>query len=92
MGMSSRIIAFRPPDEQWRKMAAIWNACVAAGVDCPREVSVFFQGEEPIPEGVEVEINEAVEPWNNGDMQEGFQVCLEKLPPNVKYIRFINSY
>lgn len=30
--------------------------------------------------------------WNDGDMSEGFEVDLDKLPPDVRKIRFYCSY
>ncbi len=92
MGMSTHIIAFRPPDEKWQRMKLILDTCKQAEVQPPREVMEFFNDEEPESEGVKIEIREAVEEWNDDDMQDGFQVNLDKLPPDIKFIRFYNSY
>jgi len=92
MSMNSYIVAFRPPDETFKKMKAVFDACVEAGVDLPAEVSRFFDNTEPDPKGVEISIKDAVEEWTDGDMSQGFQVDLKKLPQGVKYIRFYNQW
>lgn len=89
MGMSTHVVGFRPPDEKWEKMKAVWDASVEADVSIPREVKDFFEGEDPDPKGVAIRI--PVEEWQ-GDMQEGVQVWLDELPPDIKVIRFYNSW
>jgi hypothetical protein len=64
----------------------------------PKEVEEFFAGKEPDEAGVVVNLK----PSEKGPVQEyhpeeydtieGFEVDLRKLPPDVKIIRFINSY
>jgi len=105
MGMSTHVVGFRPPDEKWRKMKAVWDACKAAETDPPVEVEDFFGGDEPDEAGVEVRLdplllddNKAklgvVVDWED-DMREGLEVDLEKLRanfPSVTKLRFYNSY
>jgi hypothetical protein len=97
MSMSTHIIGFVPPDEEWKKMKAVYDACVEAGVDLPRGVEKYFDGTEPQEEGKEIDLTEdnynglIVEPWE-GDCCSGYQIELKKLPKNVKIIRFYNSY
>jgi hypothetical protein len=45
MGMSTRVIAFRPADEKWKEMKDIYDACYKAGIRLPEEVDDFFDGE-----------------------------------------------
>jgi acyl carrier protein len=40
--MSTNIIGIKLPDEQWRLMKNIWDACTYAGVEVPDQVCVFF--------------------------------------------------
>lgn len=89
MGMSTHIVGFKPPDEKWEKMKAIWDSCKKAGIDCPNEVDEYFEGEPPDSAGVEVEI-EGCE-WSD-EMREGFEIKLDELPKDVKTVRFYNSY
>lgn len=95
MGMSSHVVAIRPPDERWRQMRAVWDACTAAGIDPPSEVEEFFDGERPDSEGVVIDLrhprSDAVREWRN-DHSEGYEVLLDQLPPDVKILRFYNSW
>jgi hypothetical protein len=94
MGMSTHIEGVKPPDEKWKKMKAAYDACSAAGVEPPPEVEKFFGGEEPDPLGVVVRIEgtAAVLDYAPHDCAEGFEVHIDKLPKDVKVIRFWNSY
>lgn len=96
MGMSTHVIGFKPPDETWQRMKAVWDACEAAGIDLPAEVDHYFQGERPDPAGVEVPKTDlvklgALREWDVGD-SEGYEVELEKLPADIKILRFFNSW
>lgn len=92
MGMCSYVIGFREADETFTKMEAAFNACKAAGIELPKAVCDFFEGENPDPKGVKINLGDAVEKWKDGYDSEGFQVDLTKLPKGIRYIRFINSY
>ena len=95
MGMSSYVEGFAPPDETFKKMKKIYDACVAADVAVPDEVWKFFDDETPDEAGVSVNMDKYVTEVRPHDMAEGFEVDLEKLAkemPHVKKIRFVNSY
>lgn len=95
MSMSTHVIGFKPPDEKWRAMKAIWDACAAAKVKPPEEVHRFFDFEAPDEAGVEVDIERqgSCTPFNDADKAaSGFEVDVRKLPPDVVIIRFYNSY
>lgn len=91
--MSTHVVGFRPPDEKWEKMKNVWESCHRAGIEAPKEVCEFFEWEEPDKNGVIVEIEntDAVKEYNK-DMREGFEVDIDKLPKDVKIIRFYNAY
>lgn len=89
MGMSTHVIGFKPPDEKWQKMKAVWDSCKKAGVDIPPDVEDFFNGEPPDDMGVEVEL--PVHEWRD-DMRRGFELYVSELPVDVKVIRFYNSW
>lgn len=89
MSMSTHVIGFVPPDEEWKKMKAIWDACNKAKIDPPDEVQDFFDGEVPSEKGQEVEIPHRE--WGDENRQ-GIEVEINKLPKNVKLIRFYNSW
>lgn len=93
MGMSTHIIGFKPPDKEWEKMKAVWDACIAAKVPVPEEVSNFFNHEAPDPSGVEVELEgtASVSEFNE-EGRRGFEVEVKRLPSDVKIIRFYNAW
>ena len=92
MSMSTFIVGFRPADEKWKKMKAVWDACEAAGAEIPTEVYNFFVGIPPGDRpGAEVNIKGALREWSDKS-RSGYEVDLEKLPEDVKILRFYNSY
>lgn len=93
MGMSMHVVGFRAPDEEWKKMKEVFDACDKAGIDIPEEVIEFFNYEDPDEAGVLVELKEigALEEWAD-EGRSGFQVDISKLPKRLKYIRFYNSW
>ena len=99
MGMSTHIIGFRPADEKWKKMKAIYDSCRAAGVDVPKAVYEFFDYSWPDEAGVKVDLdpgpeNASVIAYRN-DSEDGFEIDLERIRadhPNVTKIRVWNSW
>ena len=96
MGMSTHVVGFVPPDDKWKKMKNAWDACLVAGVPPPSELNEFFGDEDPDDSGVEIGKPEliklgAVREWSD-DCRSGFEVIIDKLPENVKIVRFWNSY
>jgi hypothetical protein len=97
MNISTIVQGFRPPDEKFKKFAAIWKQCEEAGIDPPKEVEEFFNYEAPDPQGVEVRLKEGkdgcLKEWRHpsGDAQ-GYEVDLTKLPKDVTVIRFYNGW
>lgn len=93
MGASQHVVGFRPPDDKWLKMKAIWDACTAAGMPIPREVEKFFGDSDPDPQGVEVPLrNTPCCAEYSADMQDGFEIDVRKLPEDVTIIRCYTSY
>jgi hypothetical protein len=96
MGAYTYVTGFKPPDERWRQMKAVWDACTVAGVELPPGVVGFFNGYEPDDAGVEIDQEalegcSAIRKWRDG-MREGFEVDISRVPADVKIIRFVNSY
>ncbi len=96
MDVNLRVVGIRPPDETWKKMKAVFDACVAARVPVPKEVEQFFNHKTPDALGVVVEhknlelagVLKAV----GGDMWEGYEIDLSKLPDDVKVLRVANHF
>jgi len=93
MGMSTHVTGFRPPDEKWKKMKAVHDACVAAGTDLPKGVDEFFGWDTPDNKGVTVDLekDECCKEYN-GNAEDGFEIDVTKLPKDVTVIRFYNAY
>lgn len=53
MSMSTHIVGFVPPDNKWRQMKVIYDACNEAGITVPEEVDDYFEGEAPDEAGME---------------------------------------
>lgn len=93
MGMSTYVVGYKPADEKWNKMKAIWDSCIEMGITPPTEVIDFFDdtypGDAP---GAEVKLSApAVEKWGDG-FRAGFEVRLDKLPKDIKFLRFVNFW
>lgn len=93
MSSSQHVIGFKPPDEKWKAMKKVWDACTAAGVEIPDEVDEFFNYESPQDRGVvvsEKDLGGAVKKYK-GDMEDGWEINVRHLPPDVKIIRVYTS-
>jgi len=89
MSMSTSVKGFRPPDEKWKRMKAIWDTCKAANIEPPELVQEFFDWHEPDPKGIEVHLR--VTKWG-AEMSDGCELKVEDIPKNVTVIRFYNSW
>lgn len=93
MGMSKHVDGVRPPDDKWKAMKKAYEACEAAGIEIPKEIQEFFGYDEPDPDGVIVEIENTMAVGEfDDDTHWGFTVELDKLPPDVKIVRFWVSH
>lgn len=95
MGMSMHVSGFKPADQKWNKMKAIWDACYDAQEVVPENVQKFFNGDPPDKSGVRVELDnhECCIDWIDKDAcADGFEIDISKLPNDVKTIRFFCSY
>lgn len=89
MSMSSYVRAVIEPNEQYRKMYAVYEACEDAGIDPPDEVTDFFHGEVPNPDGMEVMMRSH---HSVSDSRDFYDVYVKELPEGTSVIRFVNSY
>lgn len=97
LSTTTYVYGIKPPDEKWRRMRAVWDACVEAGVGPPNEVEVFFGHEPPsATDGVVIDLEKigAAKLWQPGgdSMKEGVEVLVDLVPQDVAIIRFVNSY
>lgn len=93
MGMSTSVTGIKPADEKFKKMKAIWDACVSAEIEVPNEVGEFFDWETPDPSGVKVygrDISGVRE--YNSEYESGYEIQIDQLPKDIKIIRVTNSW
>lgn len=81
------MIGFRPPDEKWKKMKAVYDACQVAGIETPKEIDLFFGYDVPSDDGVTVDIKSAAE-YQRDDDSECIKVDIRKLPKDVNILIF----
>lgn len=98
MGMSTHIIGIKAPDDHWKEMKAVWEACIKAKIDIPEEVQNFFQSDNPDEKGVVIRLDDrkgvGIIKWK-AEMEDGYQVDIKKLLeayPDLTHIRVYNSY
>lgn len=100
MGMSTHVIGFRAPDEQWKKMKYVYEACVEAGVEIPEAVDNFFCGEAPDDYGITVDLgkddpaHDFIQEYSESS-SHGYTIdirALQRHYPNLTHLRFYNSY
>lgn len=94
MSMYTYICGIVPPDDAWKRMKAVRDSCVAAGIAIPVDVCTFFNDRTPDERGVVIDkkgLGEAVTEYK-AEMSEGFEVDLTKLPKGVRLLRFYNSW
>ena len=96
VSMSTMVVGFKPPNETWLRMKAVWDACAQAHVEPPREVQLFFDYQEPQPHGVRITAQQltehgALREWRD-DCSEGYEIDVLKLPKDVTVVRFYNSW
>lgn len=100
MGMSTHIIGFRAPDEQWKKMKDVYEACIEAGVQIPKAVDDFFGGKMPDDSGVAIDLEKDDKAkflfWEYEELgQQGYTIdilALQRYYPKITHLRFYNSY
>ncbi len=96
MGMSTHIKGFKPPDDKWRAMKAVYDACMAAKISIPEDVEKFFNDDTPDEQGVVIEERAliacgAARAWG-GSGREGFEIDIKKLPADVTVVRVYNAW
>lgn len=93
MGMSTHVAGYRMVDNDWEAKKLAYNACINANIPIPPELYRYFNGENPNSDlnGIEIDITESVSNWNN-DYSAGFVVDITKLPKDIRYIKFYNSW
>lgn len=92
MSITHYVVGVIPADEDFHKMYQVYEACQRAKVPVPDEVLKFFNWEKPDLAGMIVDLDRspAVKRWRD-DYRQGYEIELDQLPPQVKFIRAIIS-
>ena len=94
--MSTRVVGFISDDDPtYKKHSKVLIACYEAGIkELPKETSDYFGSDCPelylLEEKLEIKIPKYN--YDDGDMQEGFEIIVSEIPEGVSKIRFINSW
>lgn len=91
MSTSIHVVGFRKPDEKFKQMKSVWDACKTANVRPPDSVIDFFNDEQPDDNGVEIGLTKVALKWSD-DMCEGLELKVEDIPAGVHCVRFFVSY
>ena len=97
MSMSAHVTGFKPVDDKFKRMFNAYKACEQAGIDIPDEVNSFFEGEPPDPTGIKIRLSSAYKDEDgvskySAEMQDGYEVNLDELDPDIRIIRFYCAY
>jgi hypothetical protein len=103
MSMNTHIVGIKAADETWKKMKAVYDACIAADAPVPDKVDDYFGGASPDPHGVIVDLENcgkkrnglhpAVKEYNDSENESsGYEIEIAKLPKDLTHIRVYNSW
>lgn len=73
------------PDNKWKQMKKVYDACIEADVDIPTNVQVYFNYEAPNDIGIVLDLTE----YFTSTLEKGLEINVEDIPENVKILRFI---
>jgi len=95
MSHSAHISGFKPPDDEWQRMKAVFDACRNADIDVPSNVVKYFGYLDPDDAGVSVSQKEmemiCLSKYQTDDV-EGFEINVKLIPKDIKIIRFYCSF
>ena len=95
MSISINLVGYRKADETFHRMKAVYDACKKAKIDPPQSVEKYFGYDSPTQYGNQIALKPDETPgitsYNENEC-DGFDVDLDKLPPEIRVLRFYNSY
>ncbi len=97
MGMSTHVVGIRDLDGKFARMLALKKMCEEMETEYPPKVVEYFgdciefDEEDAIRDEMHSVQILGVEEYRN-DYSEGLEVDLSQLPPDIKKIRFTNSW
>jgi len=94
LSTSIGVVGLKPVDEKYLSYKDIWDKCEKLKISIPKEVSIFFNGDTPDGNGIEVSIYKVdgcVREYNESGC-EGYLIDITKLPKDVKVIKTYKYY
>lgn len=95
MGMSTYVYGIHSTDsDKFKKMKKVYDSCVIADIDPPKEVMDFFGDDEPDPCGIKEDISDEktfILEYES-ESESGFEILVSKIPKKYTRIRFVNSW
>jgi len=92
MVVSTCVYGFRPANDKWEKMKAIYDAYVAADLQVPDSIRNFFSWCEPSEYGVIVRLPTGCLREHRGNDEASIDILLKELPEDMTVIRVVNSW
>ena len=93
MGISYYVLGIKPSDEKFAAMKAVWDACIKAKINIPKDVLEFFGDSEPNEKGVTTYLdNQGPYVTIDGEDDYRLTVDLRKLPDDIKILQFVVSW
>lgn len=93
---TTEIVGIMPADEHYKKMLQVFDACKAAGIECPEAVSNFFYLDDhdddynPPHDGMEInlrDIHGLIDKDGDEDGGAYYDLDVSQLPENIQKIR-----
>lgn len=88
MGMDVYVRGVIEPNEGYKKMYAVYEACKDAGVNVPDEVLEYFGDDTPTPSGMRVKIPTKRLP---GEYDNAIEIDLKSLRSDISKIHVVIS-
>lgn len=83
------IIGVVPNDDKWKKMKAVYDACIIAKTSLPDEVYDFFRGGKPDPNGNLIDLTDRCVERDDDVNTKSLDLSVESIPTSVKNIKFV---
>lgn len=80
---------FKQPSEKFKKMKAVYDACLEADIAVPEKVADYFY--DRVCDDIGEEIPIPTTEWK-ADMKEGYEIRVEDIPCDAEVIRVYMSY
>lgn len=104
MSVSLYAQAILPANDEYKAKAQAYRACEIAGIPIPQQLVDFFGDSPPDDDGTVFPLfanhlgghvaqkHECAVRWTDGEMLDGIQIDVTKLPSGTRYVRFYGAW